>query len=252
MGILDGRVAIVTGGSSGIGRSSARLLAKEGAAVVVAARRTERLKSLVDEIKASGGKALAVPCDLGKLEDLDNLVKRTIEEFGSVDILANIGQGNMDDLRPLLDVDAENAIEFYKGGPLYSMILMQKCFPYMKEKGRGNIINTCSHTAVMGMPGYSSYAMAKEAIRALTRCAAMEWAQYGIVTNAFLPICKTEVADMDPMVAKTFEEIAKQSPSGYVGGSDDIAPVVLYLASDYARYINGQFIGADGGWRIFS
>lgn len=251
MGILEGKVAIVTGASSGIGKASARLLAKEGAAVVIGARRKENLDALVKEIEAAGGKATAVKCDVFNDEDLDALVKCAIDTYGTVDILANIAQGNMEQLCPLELLDEENALKYYRSGPLQSLKLMQKCFPIMKEKNYGRIINTCSHTALMGLPGYSGYGMAKEAIRGLTRFAAMEWGRYGIVTNAFLPVCRTEIADREPGVAATFEAIAQQSPLGWVGEPDDVAKVVLFLASEDSKYINGQFIGADGGWRIF-
>jgi len=251
MGILNGKVAIVTGASSGIGRAAAKHMAEEGAAVVICARRKERLDALSEEIRAKGGQALPVACDLASVEDIDNVVDSAVREFGRIDALANIGQGALDQQRSLTEVTYENALEFYQTGPIAALRFMQKCLPHMQKLGRGNIINCASHTALIGMPGFASYAMAKESVRALTRSAAMEWGQYGIVTNCFLPVVATEVSDSDEFVRATSEAIAKQVPLGYIGKPEDCAPVIAFLASDGAKYINGQFIGVDGGWRIF-
>lgn len=252
MGILDNRVVIVTGASSGCGEAVAKHIAiKEGGTVVICARREQNLADIADYIKKNGGKAYPVVCDLTKESDIENVVNSAIREFGQIDALANIGQGGMGDMRFLADVTKDNALEFYMTGPIASMLFMQKCFPHMKKSGRGNIINCASASALMGLPGYASYEMAKEAIRALTRNAAMDWGQYNIVTNCFLPFVMTDAA-REILDEPTIREMEKGVPLGYIGKPEECGPIVAFLASDHARYINGQFIGVDGGWRIFA
>lgn len=117
----------------------------------------------------------------------------------------------------------------------------------MKAQRQGNIVNCASQTALVGFPGYASYIMAKEAIRGLTRSAATEWAKYGIVTNCFLPVCRTDAAAANPGDIEATEAVM---PGGYFGYPEDVAPIVAFMASEQAHYMNGQFICMDGGWRM--
>lgn len=248
MGILEGRVAIVTGASSGVGRGCALRFAEEGATVVACARRTEKLQELVSGIQAKGGKAIAVACDVSREEDIDNVVNATIKEFGRVDILANIAQGAMEDPTFLMDVTAQRALNSFITGPVQSLLFMQKCFPYMKKQGYGRIINCASHSCILGLPGFSAYEMAKGAIMALTRNASQEWAKFGIVTNVFLPVVWTEAYDMSPQGKAAAEMLKAQIPVGRLGKPyEDCSPVVAFMASEGAGYMNGQAIGIDGG-----
>jgi 3-oxoacyl-[acyl-carrier protein] reductase len=248
MGILDHRVAIVTGSSSGVGRGSALRLAAEGAAVVVCARRLDRLRDLVSEVEAKGGTALAVACDVADDDDIKKVVATTIERFGKVDILANIAQGEMTDPADLLGATPKRALDAFITGPLQSMRFMQECFPYMKACRYGRIINTGSHTALGGFPGYTAYEMAKGALMALTRNASQEWAQYGIVTNTILPVIQSHPEDASPEARAKLDLKLLGHPMGRIGTPyDDAGPVVAFLASEGAGYLNGQVIAIDGG-----
>jgi len=251
MGILEGRVAIVTGASSGVGRGCARRFAEEGAAVVACARRLENLQTLVQEVEAKGGKALAVTCDVAEEADITRVVDAAIERFGRIDILANIAQGGMEDHVGLLKTTPEGLLDAYVTGPLQSLLFMQKCFPHMRRQRYGRIINTSSLIALDGSPGFAPYAMAKGAIMALTRNASQEWAQFGITTNTFLPIVSTErsiernAGKEDPVTARI--------PGRRLGTAyDDCSPVLAFLASEAAGYVNGQAIGIDGGLRLIA
>lgn len=173
MGILDDKVVLVTGASSGIGREAAKYMAREGASIVACARRKELLDQLASEIAEHGGQALAVQCDLSSDDDIANVVNAAIGEFGRIDALANIGQGALDRQQSITEATYESALEFFVTGPMATLRFMQKCMPHMQKQGRGNIVNCASHTALMGLPGFATYAMAKEGIRALTRSAAM-------------------------------------------------------------------------------
>ena len=253
MGILQDRIAIVTGGSSGAGHGCALRFAEEGAIVVASARRKERLNALVSEIAAGGGKAIAVECDLFKEEDIDKVVQTTIAEFGRVDILANIGQSSMDKHTYLEHTTVPNAIEVYMGGPIASLLFMQKCFPYMKERNYGRIINCGSQSALMGMPGFGAYEMAKSAIQALTRNASQEWAKYGITSNVFLPAHWSDAFKLSPQGIAAGKAAAASSPMGRLGEPyEDVSPMVTFLASEAAGYINGQCIAIDGGVQLIA
>jgi Dehydrogenases with different specificities (related to short-chain alcohol dehydrogenases) len=253
MGILQDRVAIVTGASSGAGHGAALRFAEEGAIIVASARRKDRLDALVTEIAGKGGKAIAVECDLLKEEDIDRVVRATISEFGKVDILANIGQSSLDKHAYLEDIAVENAVEVYMGGPIQSLLFMQKCFPYMKERKYGRIINCGSQSCLSGLPGFGGYEMAKAAIQALTRSASQEWAKYGITTNVFLPAHWSDAFKLSPQGIAAGNAAAVASPMGRLGEPyEDVSPILAFLASEAAGYINGQAIAVDGGVQLIA
>jgi 3-oxoacyl-[acyl-carrier protein] reductase len=253
VGILQDRVAIVTGASSGAGHGAARRFAEEGAIVVATARRKDRLDALVKDIEANGGRAIAVPCDIYKRDEIDNVVDTTIAQFGKVDILANIGQGGLDQQTHLIDVTEENASNAFAGGPLQALWFMQKCFPHMKERNYGRIINCGSQSAIMGLPGFASYQMGKAAVQALTRTASQEWAKYGIVTNVVLPAHWSDAFALSPQGIEAGNAAAASSPMGRLGQPyEDVSPMITFLASEAAGYINGQSIAIDGGVRLIA
>ncbi|MEG0095629.1 MAG: SDR family NAD(P)-dependent oxidoreductase [Erysipelotrichaceae bacterium] len=242
---LNGKVAIVTGASSGVGNGIAKVLAQDGAKVCVCARRKELLDQLVEEIKQAGGEGLAVVCDVNDPQQIHHVVEACVDAFGGVDILANLAQGSMN-YKEINEVDIDYALNAYKSGPLASMLFMQACFPYLQKSGQGRIINTASAAGYDGSAGFVAYGMAKEAIRALTRHAANEWGKYGITTNAFLPIIATDnFKNSQPAALAALE---KASPLQRVGSVDkDCGPFIAFLASEEGGYLNGQSFMLDGG-----
>jgi NAD(P)-dependent dehydrogenase (short-subunit alcohol dehydrogenase family) len=242
MGILEGRVAIVTGASSGVGRGAALRMAEEGATVVGCARRLDRLEEFVREAEAKGGKALAIQFDAAIDDDIKRVVSTTAETFGRIDILANIAQGEMGKGTPLIEATRQGALDVYITGPVQYMRFMQECFPYMKEQGYGRIINTASSSSLLGLPGYAAYELAKEAAMALTRIASQEWGHYGIVTNTILPSIHSH-PDQPPHPG-----LLQGHPLGRAGlPYEDAGPIIAFLASEGAGYLNGQPISIDGG-----
>jgi NAD(P)-dependent dehydrogenase (short-subunit alcohol dehydrogenase family) len=255
MGILDGRAALLVGASSGLGYGCALRFAQDGADVVAAARRLDRLEELADEARRRGfpGRVVPVRCDVDDEANLDAAVARTIDEFGKVEILACIAQGGLDAQTYLHETTAEQALESYRTGPLYTMLLMQKCLPHMKEQHYGRIITCASGSAVSSTTGFAAYAMAKAAVMTLTRNAAQEWGRYGIVTNCVLPVTKNDHFGQDPQSAAALEAIQRMSPVGYLGDPyDDASPIVSFLASEGAHYLNGQMIGICGGLQMLA
>ncbi|GAA2361080.1 SDR family oxidoreductase [Dactylosporangium salmoneum] len=192
-------------------------------------------------------------CDVAMENEIDQVVGVAIESFGQIDILANIAQGAMGEMRYLEETKPEDTIASFVTGPLQTMLFMQKCLPHMKERHYGRIINTASHSALFGIPGFTPYEMAKGAIMALTRNASQEWGKYGIVTNTFLPVIRTPAYDLSEQGRAAAKTLAEQIPTGRFGTAyEDCAPMLVFLASEGAGYINGQAIGIDGGRFLFA
>ena len=234
---LSGKVAIVTGASSGVGAGVAKVLAAHGASVVLCARRQEKLDQIRQEIESQKpeGQVLTVVCDVADEAQIRHVVDETIAHFQTVHILINCAQGAML-YRPIEDIDTDYAL---------------LCFPYMKENHWGRIINTASAAGYDGSAGFGAYGMAKEAIRAITRTAANEWGQYGITSNVFLPIIATEnFRTTQPAALKALEE---RSPLHRIGTTEeDCGPIIAFLASEDSGYFNGQSFMLDGGLHMHS
>ena len=255
MGILSGRTAILIGASSGVGYGCGLDFAREGATVIAAARRMEKLKGLADEAKKREYEGHIYPfsCDVANEADLDELVKYTVEQFGKIEILACIAQGGLNHQTYLIDATEEEALDFYRTGPIYTMKMIQKCYPYMKKQHYGRIITCASGSAVSNTTGFDLYAMCKASIMTLTRKAAKEFGRDGIVTNCILPVLKNDIFGNNPQSEEALKRIEAESPVGYLGDPfEDGAPMISFLASEGARYINGQMIGICGGIQVLA
>jgi NAD(P)-dependent dehydrogenase (short-subunit alcohol dehydrogenase family) len=252
MGRLDGRTAIVTGAGQGIGRGVARAFAREGASVVVAEINVETGTAVAKEIETElGGRARFVPTDVLDHDQITAMVDTTIDEFSHIDVLVNNAYvaGAMARLE---HKPADDLLLAYRGGPLHTLWAMQAVFPHMKAQGGGRIINFVSLNGINAHMYSADYNAAKEAIRALTRTAAREWARHDILVNAIAPAAASPAyvafADAAP---ETAAEMLEQNPMGRMGDPEtDIGGVALFLASDDSRYVTGNTIFADGGGHI--
>jgi NAD(P)-dependent dehydrogenase (short-subunit alcohol dehydrogenase family) len=249
---LAGRATVITGAGDGIGEGVARRFAAEGARLMVTdidAEAAERVAaSLRDEF---GAEADHLMTDVREKQHVVAMVEATMDRFGAVDVLVNNawGGGALGRLENKTDEQLSRGMTMAYFGPFWAM---KAAFPHMRAQGRGNIINLCSLNGVNAHIGTTEYNCAKEALRTLTRTAAREWAQYGIVANVICPGAKTAafraLAESHPEIARLADET---NPMGRLGDPEsDIAPVAVFLASDDARYLTGNTLFVDGGSHI--
>ncbi|HEY5611741.1 MAG TPA: 3-oxoacyl-ACP reductase family protein [Thermoanaerobaculia bacterium] len=252
MSLLDltGLTAIVTGGARGIGRSIATMLARAGADVVIGDLRIEQAQKTASEIAAETSQRVeAIETDVASLASVKNLAEETIRRFGRIDILVN--NAGWDRLTPFLKTSPELwdriiAIN-YKG-------VIHTCFailPSMVERKRGCIVNVSSDSARVGSFGEAIYAGSKAAVIAFSKTLAREHARDGIRVNVVCPgLAETDlVAEMheDAFAHKILDSIVSHIPLKRFGQPEEIAPMVLFLASDASRYVTGQVVSVDGG-----
>jgi 3-oxoacyl-[acyl-carrier protein] reductase len=242
---LQGKVAIVTGGSRGIGESIARSLSAAGAAVTLCARRIEGAAAVASALQASGGQALAVQADVGTAADADRVVQACLERFGRIDILVNNAGITRDGLvMRLKDEDWNEVLRVNLSGAFYCARAALR--PMLKQKQGGRIVNIGSVVGSMGNAGQANYVSAKAGLIGLTKALAKEVASRGVTVNAVAPgFIETEMTAGLPEAAK--EAYRAQIPLGRFGTGADIAAVVAFLASEGAGYITGQVIHVNGG-----
>ena len=247
--LLEGKVAIVTGSGRGIGRATARLLAREGAAVVVAERNAEIGAATARDIEASGGRALFVQADVSRSAEVEALVRHASEAFGGIDLLVN--NAGVDVGRSLLET-SEEEWDWLMGINLRAHFLLGKAVvPHMQARGGGAIVNISSILALASLPGSGAYCASKAGVLGLTRSMALEWGPLGIRVNAVLP----GGTDTDMMwMGLRQEEIPEErrkvegvTPLGRVADPQEIAQAVLWLCSPLASFASGSLISVDGG-----
>ncbi len=253
MGVLDGKAAVVTGSGRGIGRAVAKAMAAHGAAVVVndlgvtvdgKKEPSTPADEVVAEIKASGGVAVANAMDIATVSGGQGVVDHAIREFGKLDILVNVA-GILRD-RMIFNMSEEEWDEVIRVHLKGHYCTIRPASAHMRERKQGRIINFSSGAA-LGAPGQPNYAAAKAAILGLTYSSAVALAKYNITVNAIMPGAATRMTDSIPegrMPGGNFGQSAGAANS--IMDPANVAPVVVFLASDEAQYVNGQAIGATG------
>ena len=241
---LEGRVAIVTGGSRGIGRAVAVSLAEDGASVVVSGRDPVRVEVEAKELEALGASVLPVPADVSRREDVDRLVDRARERFGRIDVLVNNAGITRDALLVRMkDEDWDQVLNVNLRGAFLMTRAVAKVM--MRQKG-GRIINIASAAGAMGNAGQANYSAAKAGLIGLTKATARELAHWGILVNAVAPgLIDTDMAAGIPAEAR--EALLAQIPLKRIGLAREVAEVVRFLAGDGASYVTGQVIHVNGG-----
>lgn len=246
---LDGKVALVTGAARGIGRACALACAAAGADVIIGVRNVEAVADLVAELRATGGRVLAVTMDIADSSQIAEAVAEAVAAFGKIDVLVNnvgVAPGNLAELVEEKDLDQILDVNI-KG----TFLVTQTVARHMIEQKSGRIINISSQAGTVTLRGESLYCMSKAAINHLTRCLAAEWAQYGITVNTVSPTfiwsdsTRPVLADPD-FYARTVGHI----PLGRIGDTDDVVGAVVYLASPAASLVTGANLLVDGGWSV--
>lgn len=256
MGRLTGKHIILTGASGGIGKQIAIKISEEGGDLAICARSEDKLIETAKLCEANGVRVLAQKCDVGKTDEMQAFVEGAAGYFdGRVDVLIN-NAISINNPKPFLEHTVDDLNQSLKTGLYSTWHMMQMSFPYMKEHG-GSIINFGSSTGPLGAAGYAAYAPTKEATRALTRVAAREWGAYGIRVNNVLPGVVTErikdSMENDLSLKDYLVELFSDNPLKRMGDPyRDVAPVVLFLATDDSGYMTGQDFFVEGGATMFA
>jgi NAD(P)-dependent dehydrogenase (short-subunit alcohol dehydrogenase family) len=242
VGSFDDKVVLVTGGNSGIGKVTACAFAKEGAYVVIAARRKEAGLEVVEKITATGGKATYIQCDITQGADVEKLINRTIETYGKLNIAFN-NAGVAGDRIALAEMTEEQFDLIVNLNVKGTWWCMKYEIPAMLQSGGGSIVNCSSTAAFKTTRGISVYTATKAALLGMTKGAAVDYAKKGIRINA---VCPTIV---ETSLSSEFQHLAaKAHPMGRLCQPEEVADAVLWLCSDKASFITGEALAIDGGF----
>lgn len=256
--IFDGKVALVTGGSFGIGRATAVAFAKRGARVVVAdwvgdGETLEAIKSVQDDIKGSTGAkapgAIFIKCDVGNDGDVINLINKTVETFGKLDYAFN-NAGIEGHSAPTHECTVENWDKTIGVNLRGVWFCMKHEIELMLKEGKGVIVNNASIAGLVGFPGIPAYVASKHGLIGLTKTAALEYARNGIRVNVVCPgVIRTPMIDRFTGKNKEVEkQFAEQEPIGRLGEPEEVAEAVMWLCSDASSFVTGVAMPVDGGW----
>jgi 3-oxoacyl-[acyl-carrier protein] reductase len=244
MGRLDEKVAIITGGASGIGKKTAEIFSKEGAAIAIFDVNREALNQTEKEIRDNGGKCNGYVVDVTNFEDVTEKVKEVIEDFGKIDVLVNNAGITRDNFLTKMEIDDWNKVISINLTGTFNCA--KATASYMMEQGKGNIVNVSSVVGVYGNIGQTNYAASKAGVIGLTKTWAKEFAKKGIRVNAVAPgFIKTPMTDKVP--EKVLEIMISKTPMGRMGESLEVANAILFLASEESSFTTGHILHVDGG-----
>lgn len=243
--MLNNKVAVVTGGSRGIGRAISMRFASEGASVAILDLNLETAEATAADIIAAGGNAKAYACHVENYAEIDSVIGQVVEDFGHIDILVNNAGITRDKLLVMMkEADFDDVISVNLKG---AYNLMRRVCPLMLKQRSGKVINLSSIAGLIGNAGQVNYSASKAGLIGITKSAARELASRGICVNAIAP--GFIATDMTKRFADN-EEVVAKIPVGHMGQPEDVAALALFLASDQSNYITGEVIRVDGGMAI--
>ena len=251
------RCAVVTGAATGIGRATALAFARDGYAVALVGRRAEPLEQLADELRDSGGQAIAAPADITSRERAAGAIGAAVERFGGIDVLVN--NAGVGDSAPLLDESLERWEETLRINLTGAFLTTQLALPHLIER-RGAVVNVASINGVLAGPGWTSYCVSKAGLIMLAKCVANDYGRKGVRANAVCPgWVRTPMGDhdMDELGRAhgidregAYELAHRQNPLGRPAEPEEIADVIAFVASPRAAYVTGATVMVDGGTTI--
>ena len=246
----EGKVAIVTGGSKGIGRRIAEVFAEAGASVAIAARGEEDLTQVAKEIEVAGGKALPIATDVSDPEAVKNLIDRTVAELGALDILVN-NAGSAPFLSTLDQIRESGFEKYFRINFLGALYASKYAAPFLQANEGSCVLNVASVAGFIASPGLTYYSTAKAAMLNLTKTLALEWASSKVRVNAVAPgWVETEMNVEARQSPEFYNTMLSQIPLGRWGQADDVAKAALFLCSDEASFITGATLVIDGGQTV--
>jgi NAD(P)-dependent dehydrogenase (short-subunit alcohol dehydrogenase family) len=247
---LDGKVAVVTGASKGIGESMVRAFAAFGAKVVVSSRKQEAIEAVAASIRDSGGDATAIAAHAGDMEQCRRLIDQSVQRYGGIDILVNNAAANPV-FGPVIDTDEgvfDKIMAVNVKGPFE---LAKRAFPVMRDRGGGSIINISSIGGISPEPMLGIYSVSKAALLSLTKVLAKEWGPAQVRVNAICPgLVKTKFSQALWQTEEILRRFTDELPLRHMAQPDEIAPLALFLAGDGAGYCTGGVYTIDGGHTI--
>ncbi len=254
MARLAGKVALITGGGTGIGRACALLFSSEGARVGVVGRRREPLEAVAGEISAAGGQALAIPCDVSRAADVERGIRLVVERFGRLDVVVNnAGALLVATAEKTSEEDWDRVLAINLKG---TFLVSRAALPELRRAGGGSIVNIGSVLGLVGMRERAAYAASKGGVTTLTKAMALDHAHEGIRVNCICPaIIETELVQQvflsqpDPEAVRRVRR--DQIPLGRMGQPEDVARLALFLASDESTWLTGAALPLDGGYTAY-
>ncbi len=244
---LEGKVAVVTGGTSGIGRALSLGLAEAGANVIATARRKEQVDDTAKEIEARGRQTLRMASDVGDRSTLETLLAAVLERFSKVDILVNCA--GMIKRTPTLDLPEAEWTNILNTNLTGTLRACQVFGRHMLDRGYGRIVNIASLNSFVALSEVAAYAASKAGVASLTRSLAVEWSKKGVTVNAVAPgVFRTDLNAQLLDSTPRGQELLMRTPMGRFGKTEELVGAVVYLASDSASFVTGQILVVDGGF----
>lgn len=251
-GVIQDKVSIITGAGRGLGRIMALALAEAGSDIVLAARSSDEIEKVADEISVLGRQALPICVDITNSSDISKMAERAVAEFGKIDVLVNnAGQKASFAHHKFEDIPEKEWMDLIQTNVNGTFLVSKVVGKTMLRQGQGNIINIASTFGVKAVPTYTCYSVSKAAVIHMTKGMAVEWADRGIRVNCIAPgSFELPGGDTDKNIAEINDERRKRVPVGRLGRAEELGPLVVFLASSASDYVTGETVFIDGGLAV--